>query len=624
MATAMLSFKLGPVQPFIEAARTLRDLWSGSYLLSWLAAHGMKALFGRPGVTFITPDASPDANPLLQAVLNGATGNEDATVASLPHTFAAEVPATEAADLRQAVLDAVNAEWKRIAERVKAALDQRFHKIDSTWAANWDAQVNSHFEFVCVTLPLDGATDPVMNRLAVKPDTSQGTDEAKVWGRQWNFLGGLLDAARSVRHVPAYSPAGGDKHPVKCSLLGSYEQMGPGDLRESRGFWERAVKATEDGFRGTRLQSADKLSAVSLVKRFAWPVYWREKLGLTAGLRRLSDTATMAARGWLADGEAMDPDELRDDHGSWNGQWLHWAVDDQGAKDGDPKRPAAVRDRIAVKSAAQQRRPPAYFALLHLDGDNMGQVFQGDTGRQFGHGLERFRKITQNLTGFALADVRRIVAEKNGELIYAGGDDVLAFLPTETAVECARKLREKFGEALPGATLSGGIAVVHYKEDLRFALGQVRKAERAAKKVSRVTPEPDKPRKDAFAVTVCRRSGEHSTVVMGWDETGHLQQLVTAFRDGASDRWAYKLREELTTLIHLPLEAGRAEAMRLVGRGEFGGKEKQERFEAVIERLFEAYREQMTDPTRNWPAPDVLAGFVTLVQTASFLARGRE
>ena len=31
MPDAMLSFKIGPVQPFIEAARTLRDLWSGSY-----------------------------------------------------------------------------------------------------------------------------------------------------------------------------------------------------------------------------------------------------------------------------------------------------------------------------------------------------------------------------------------------------------------------------------------------------------------------------------------------------------------------------------------------------------------------------------------------------------------
>jgi hypothetical protein len=38
---AFLSFMIGPVQPFIESARTLRDLWSGSYLLSWLTASAM-------------------------------------------------------------------------------------------------------------------------------------------------------------------------------------------------------------------------------------------------------------------------------------------------------------------------------------------------------------------------------------------------------------------------------------------------------------------------------------------------------------------------------------------------------------------------------------------------------
>ena len=41
---AFLKFQLGPVQDFIAAARSIRDLWSGSYLLSWLMAAGIKAL----------------------------------------------------------------------------------------------------------------------------------------------------------------------------------------------------------------------------------------------------------------------------------------------------------------------------------------------------------------------------------------------------------------------------------------------------------------------------------------------------------------------------------------------------------------------------------------------------
>src|SRR5260370_10409861 len=41
---AFLLFQLGPVQDFIAQARSTRDLWSGSYRLSWMMAHVIKKL----------------------------------------------------------------------------------------------------------------------------------------------------------------------------------------------------------------------------------------------------------------------------------------------------------------------------------------------------------------------------------------------------------------------------------------------------------------------------------------------------------------------------------------------------------------------------------------------------
>src|SRR5207249_2516274 len=100
-----------------------------------------------------------------------------------------------------------------------------------------------------------------------------------------------------------------------------------------------------------------------------------------------------------------------------------------------------------------------------------------------------------------------VVKRHHGTLIYAGGDDVLALLPTSAALACARELRLAFsgqpdvnggadrgyyrkdGQDLlmmgPKATLSAGLAIVHSKEDLRFALEQVRRAERQAKDAGR-------------------------------------------------------------------------------------------------------------------------------------------
>ncbi len=45
MSLTLLKLQIGPVQDFIAQARSTRDLWSGSYLLSWLMAAAINALF---------------------------------------------------------------------------------------------------------------------------------------------------------------------------------------------------------------------------------------------------------------------------------------------------------------------------------------------------------------------------------------------------------------------------------------------------------------------------------------------------------------------------------------------------------------------------------------------------
>jgi hypothetical protein len=42
MNRTLLKLQIGPVQDFIAQARSTRDLWSGSYLLSWLMAAGLE------------------------------------------------------------------------------------------------------------------------------------------------------------------------------------------------------------------------------------------------------------------------------------------------------------------------------------------------------------------------------------------------------------------------------------------------------------------------------------------------------------------------------------------------------------------------------------------------------
>lgn len=182
------------------------------------------------------------------------------------------------------------------------------------------------------------------------------------------------------------------------------------------------------------------------------------------------------------------------------------------------------------------------------------------------------------MSAFA-ATARQIINEHDGSLIYAGGDDVLAFLPLHMLLKCAQELHNQFGAVInpsgnaqqftdaegKAPTLSIGIAIVHHLEPLSDALALARAAERAAK---------DIPGKNALAITLSKRSGADITIGGHWGELDtRLQQFVTMHRlDALPDGAAFQLRDLAERLTPkqgqptLPAEAALAEARRNIGR----------------------------------------------------------
>ena len=132
-------------------------------------------------------------------------------------------------------------------------------------------------------------------------------ESAGLWMGQLEVLGWLSEARRTVRHVPDYHPTG--NVPPKCSLLGTYEQMGPANLGQSREFWDAV--AMDPPFGRGWIRYREQLCAVSLVKRFAWPAFLARELGLDLEEGRFADTATVAAACWLRAEPRIDPDEFR-------------------------------------------------------------------------------------------------------------------------------------------------------------------------------------------------------------------------------------------------------------------------------------------------------------------------
>jgi CRISPR-associated protein Cmr2 len=724
---AFLSFALGPVQPFIASARSVRDLWTGSAILSWLTFQGMLPVVEELGPTAVVFPALCGA-PFLDLWLRAhgvdkvvEPGVEQRLIPAIPNRFLAVVPWGPNGSVGRALAkrceDSARDKWKDLTEAVRAELRKQVSTEFPLWDALWSDQVEHYFDIRTALLPERDCGDREIASLLSRADfASAQPNAAKVrgladalpeqhrpsydqksagrWQAQVQLSARVMEALRAIRHVPPSigRAEASEQFPAKCSLMGSYEQMGPAGLDDSRNFWQEAARKIS--IYGVRLRSQERFCAIALTKRFAAPAFFAKELGVPVSALRFPDTATVAAAEWLEkEAGEIDPEEIRRECGEWSGQWLHWPRQDFDRDDVCPvdvwERIKAARSRLGKEGKPQ--RPPAYYSILAMDGDNLGQWLRGEKAptvrevlhsriREYYGGLPQASEglnakrplgpalhmaLSEALTNFALRVAPPIVQRHFGTLIYSGGDDLLALLPTRTALACADELKRAYRgerteiadgqaamrrrlanngavegyyrladgrEALvmgPKATISAGLAVVHYKEDLRQALTAARDAMKAAKRAGR----------DALQLAVCRRSGAHDSAPCDWNAISQIERWVEAFASGASDRWAYHLRAEVPTLEGLPLEAIQAEIRRQVGRAEdqtrslLAGNTTEDAG-ALIAKAFDDYRETRSkravatahrrSPGREDFLGPFLRDFITLVQSASFLARGRE
>jgi len=286
--------------------------------------------------------------------------------------------------------------------------------------------------------------------------------------------------------------------------------------------------------------------------------------------------------------------------------------------------------------------PSRYYAALVMDGDHMGKWLAGEFAPRLQDILHpnvwnelktssEWQKlglmprplnpslhlaISKALRDFSLSTARRIVEEEHlGKLIYAGGDDVMAFVSLRDLPEVMRKLRAFFTGALTGdenqvdwitgsgfvrtetgfqltmgmtATASVGVAIAHHMQDLGQTLNAARAEEKRAK---------DAIGRNAFSIALMKRSGGHESFGAKWyyGKNGTLYvdtlECLIAWRDAfsrddVSPKFAYVFREEAWALSDLPQEAVAKEAHRLLGRHLNGRLSKDEKSE-ISRRLLD-------------------------------------
>lgn len=504
MTAHLLALTVGPVQELISAARRTRDLWFGSYLLSEISKATAKAVQHQGGtLIFPAPRSDDELNP-------------DSNL-SVANVIVAELlDGLDPAAVAQTAKDTARARWRSFADPVLDAY-QAVITPDI-----WRDQVDDVIEFYAAWVHHS-------------PESYQ-IDRSRLMR--------LLAGRKRCRD---FLPARGRAGVPKSSLDGLRESV----LRSPQHWPERSR-------RRLRVQQGEQLDVVAMVKRTWAP---------GTGNPRYPSVARVAADPWLRGVGAERLRPLLDACKALGSDVLH-ALDtseEHGhphydvfpfegtavfrSRHHDLQQEAELTDadlaplRQALSELTRDfGEPIPYLAVLVADGDRMGDALSHVDS------ATKHRSFSQALATFA-DKARDVVHRHRGVLVYAGGDDVLAFVPVDQGVGCAGELNDTFRDALTltgniAPTLSVGVAVAHFMEPLEDLLHYGRAAEKHAKQ-----PRPeDGEQKDrnALAVHLIKRGGGPVAIRANWsgEPDQQLQTLAAWIAARAvSGRVAYDLRK---------------------------------------------------------------------------------
>lgn len=348
----------------------------------------------------------------------------------------------------------------------------------------------------------------------------------------------------------------------------------------------------------------------------------------------------------------------------------------------DERQVQALRRAVqgALGSGADDRIE-TYYSLVLMDGDRMGAWLNGGdeyaiTYRDSFHPQVRGaldRKTGGNRTLKAYAEQKRAVSpnrhlaisgalndfslqvvphvvetEFPGRLLYAGGDDVLAMLPVADLLPAMQRLRVAYAGHDPlhekgdlsqaltlrdgfallqtrqgprllrmmgdKATASCGAVVAHHQAPLGAVMRELRAAEQRAKNAGE---------RDAFSLTVVKRSGGALTLTAKWGEPATLLQDLRAFlrHDGVSRRAVYN---SLDWMKDLPADSPEMLASLLayqLNRQSDGPARTQHDVPALARRLAALAFDDAAHPETRTGRRDRLGWLANFMGVAEFLAR---
>lgn len=546
----LMTINIGPVQSFIEAARRTRDLWYGSWLVSELSKTALKVVLDNKGILIspvVTFDKTNDKNYL--------SVNRILAIVDNPAQIGEALAGTK--EQAGALENFLVRQWHEVCRQIADVKeDESFEPQIWNWLdkdAQPEAQIRDLVECQWVAVPY------VDNKYKECRDQSEA----------------LLAARKNTRNFQQVSWG---RYKAKSSLDGVRESVINENLFPGEGATpQNRTSKSNMLYRHFRAGPAERLSAVDLIKR----------LGNEEQFDRIPSTSHIAARPFLKlldehsaqvrplvqnlreqldsliEVDTIKLDTVKDEkfHSASLGNLdsaalyenrLQVQAEERGVSSDRVDAAKQVLRRFyrdLKKIDATLKEPSPYYALLLADGDNMGKAIDAQTK------IDEHQKLAKTLDEFAIAAKSIVESEFAGALIYAGGDDVMAFLPLNTVFDCAQKLATVFKSTLEAAlagtsgeatvkkplvipTLSCGITIAHHLEPLGDVLRLTRAAERKAKDIEG---------KAAVAITLSKRSGIDRTIAGRWED-GFVERFTTFYKLFEKDEIPHGVAYELSAL----------------------------------------------------------------------------
>jgi CRISPR-associated protein Cmr2 len=495
----ILAFSITPVQPFIAKARKLRDYWTGSVLLSWLAFEGLRWVIEHLGPDHLLYPSLID-QPLVNEYLQTIWKMEDVAsfckerkIASLPNKFQCLIPFNQTEAIAMGIRQNIQESWRRLCRHVLKKIIRITGEDKEHLSAIFNRQTENFWDLQWSAVKMIEKCDieeakNLLPRGAMDEAVSSFQAFEKLVRKKWNYemdargllyscahqLAQIALAVRKTRKkiIRAEEPG------QKCRLCAEFEVLhaepfsGGEKAREYKAhidaFWK---KLAEEWGSEADLEAKEKLCALCLTKRIAYRV--------------LKEDENQILHSCFDDADSFP---------STTEMALHEEFRRSGITDKNKKQKIAQRIYEKEENDEVDNRD-RYYAILVMDGDHMGRLINGENmgatwssaihpemkirlqnvtfDEVYRNAWEPFLKknrkrlitpaihasISEALGDFSIYGVSEIVSKHEGRLIYAGGDDVCAVMPVSTVLKAAREISGYYNAEFKHITKDGAASI---------------------------------------------------------------------------------------------------------------------------------------------------------------------